>query len=199
GRARYQRGMRGAVDNLHDDALTHTVGVTDDDRALEVSVVARSAPSYAIREARLTPLGGRIAPSVVSGLASLAGVEMVGGLTRRTAEALGDGDGAALAVDAMIEVARLARQVARMPRAEGEQAASGALACWVLDTRGWPELLDSCFTYSAAGRALFDTRTVAAAGAPDLYSPRPGQRAVFERSKHARLERAGGRLRLFHA
>ena len=40
---------------------------------------------------------------------------------------------------------------------------------------------------------------MAAAGVPDLYSPRPGQRAVFERSKRARLERADGRLRLFHA
>jgi hypothetical protein len=199
GRDRYERRMRACIDNLHDDALTHTVSISDDDRALDVVVVARPAPSYVIREARLTPVGGRIAPSVVSGFAGLAGVEMVGGLTRRTADAVGDGDGAALAVDAMIEVARLARQVAKMPRAEGEQAAAGALACWVLDTRGWPDLPDSCFTYSAAGRALFDTRTVAAAGVPDLYSPRPGQRAVFERSKRARLERADGRLRLFHA
>ena len=199
GRDRYERSLRASIDNLHDDALTHTVRITDDDRALEVTVLARPAPSYAIREARLTPLAGRIAPAVVTGFAGLAGVEMVGGLTRRTAEAVGDGDGAALAVDAMIEVARLARQVGKMPRAEGEQAAASALACWVLDTRGWPDLPDSCFTYSAAGRALFDTRTVAAAGVPDLYSPRPGQRAVFERSKRARLERVDGRLRLFHA
>jgi len=199
GRDRYARSTHGWVDNLHDDALTHTVRVTDDDRALEVTVVALPSPTYAIREARLTPLGGRIAPSVVSGFTALAGTEMVGGLTRRTAEALGDADGAALAVDAVIEVARLARQVAKMPRVEAERAASGALACWILDTQGWPELPDSCFTYSAAGRALFETRTVAAAGVPDLYGPRPGQRTVFERRKLARLERADGRLHLFHS
>jgi hypothetical protein len=34
---------------------------------------------------------------------------------------------------------------------------------------------------------------------PDLYSPRPGQPKVFERRKVARLERADGRLRLFHS
>ena len=198
-RDRYERVMDGWVDNTHEDAFTHTVTLRDDDRAIELSVVALPSPTYAIREARLTPLGGRIAPSVVSGFTALAGTEMVGGLTRRTAEALGDADGAALAVDAVIEVARLARQVAKMPRVEAERAASGALACWILDTQGWPELPDSCFTYSAAGRALFETRTVAAAGVPDLYGPRPGQRTVFERRKLARLERADGRLHLFHS
>jgi hypothetical protein len=34
---------------------------------------------------------------------------------------------------------------------------------------------------------------------PDLYSPRPGQRKVFERRKVARIERVDGRLRLFHS
>jgi len=199
GRDCYERTLRASIDNLHDDALTHTVRITDDDRALEVTVLARPAPSYAIREARLTPLAGRIAPAVVTGFAGLAGVEMVGGLTRRTAEAVGDGAGAPLAVDAMIEVARLARQVGKMPRAEGEQAAAGALACWVLDTRGWPDLPDSCFTYSAAGRALFGTRPIATPMRPDLYSPRRGQRRVFVRRKVARLERLDHRLVLFHS
>src|SRR5262249_5562134 len=109
-----------------------------------------------------------------------------------------DGDGAALAVDGMIEVARLARQGTRMPRAEALQAAGDPRAFWRLDMTSWPDLPDSCFTYSASGRALFDSRTMAAA-APDLYSLRPGQRAVFERRKVARLARADGRLRLFHA
>ena len=199
GRDRYQREMRGVVDNLHDDALTHTVRLTDDDRALEAVVVALPPPAYTIREARLTALAGRIAPSVVEGFTRLAGVAMVAGLTGRTLTALGAGDGAPLAVEAMLEVARLARQVTKLPRPEGERAAHGALACWELDTRGWPELPESCFTYSAAGRAVFGTRTVAVAAVPELYSPRPGQRAVFERTKRARLERDGGRLRLFHS
>jgi hypothetical protein len=199
GRDRYERSMQGRIDSLHDDALTHTVRLADDDRALEAVVVALPPPAYEIREARLISLGGSVAPSVVSGFGGLAGVAMVGGLTRRTAEAVAGGDGAALAVDAMIEIGRLARQATRMDRATAERAAGDPLAFWHLDMAGWTDLPDSCFTYSAEGRALFGTRTVGAAAVPDLYSPRPGQRAVFERRKLARLERRDGRLRLFHS
>jgi hypothetical protein len=200
GRDRYERVMDGHVDSTHDDAFTHTVRLADDDRALEVAVVALPSPTYAIREARLTPLAGPVGASLAPAFARLAGTEMVGGLTRRAAALLGDGEGAALAVDATIEVARLARQVARMPRAVAERAASGnALDCWTLDTTGWIDLPGSCFTYSEAGRALFGTRTVATPMVPDLYSPRPGQPKVFERRKVASLARGEGRLRLFHS
>ncbi|HUK62784.1 MAG TPA: DUF2889 domain-containing protein, partial [Dongiaceae bacterium] len=155
---------------------------------------------YAIHEARLTPLAGDVAPSVVAGFARLAGAALVGGLTRQVAALVGEGAGAALAVDATIEIGRLARQVAKMPRAEAERAASGdPLECWRLDTTGWIELPNSCFAYSEAGRRLLDTRTVAAQMTPDLYSPRSGQRKVFERRKVARLERVDDRLRLFHS
>jgi hypothetical protein len=199
GRTRYERVMHGWVDNLHEDALTHTVRLSDDDRGLEVAVVALPSPTYVIHEARLTALAG-VAPSVVAGFAHLAGAALVGGLTRQVAGLVGDGPGGALAVDATIEVGRLARQVAKMPRAQAERAASSdPLACWQLDTTGWVELPNSCFAYSEAGRSLFATRTVVAQMSPDLYSPRPGQRKVFERRKVARLERVGDRLRLFHS
>jgi hypothetical protein len=200
GRARYERVMHGRVDNTHDDAFTHTVQLRDDDRALEVAVVALPSPTYAIREARLTPLAGRVGSSLAPHFARLAGTEMVGGLTRRVAELLGREEGAALAVDATIEVARLARQAAKMPRAAAERAAAGdPLACWTLDTTGWADLPNSCFTYSAAGRALFGTRTIATPMVADVYSPRPGQLRVFERRKVARLERSENRLVLFHS
>ncbi len=200
GRSRYERVMNGRVDNTHADAFTHTVRLTDDDRSLEVAVVALPSPTYAIREARLTLLTGRVGASLPAAFARLAGSEMVGGLTRRVANLLGDDDGAGLAVDATIEVARLARQVAKLPRPDAERAASGdPLACWTLDTTGWIDLPSSCFTYSEAGRALFGTRTIATPMVPDVYSPRPGQSRVFERRKVARLERADDRLRLFHS
>jgi Protein of unknown function (DUF2889) len=199
-RTRYERVMHGWVDNLHEDALTHTVRLSDDDRGLEVAVVARPSPTYAIHEAWLTPLTGDVAPSVVAGFAKLAGAALVGGLTRQVAVLVGEAAGGALALDATIEVGRLARQVAKMPRAEAERAASGdPLECWRLDTTGWVELPNSCFAYSEAGRSLFGTRPVVAQMNPDLYSPRPGQRKVFERRKVARLERVDGRLRLFHS
>ena len=200
GRDRYERVTTGRVDNTHDDAFTHTVRLEDPDRALEVAIVATPSPDYAIRAARCRVERGEVAASVADGVARLAGVAMVGGLTRRVMEAAGGGAGAALAVDAVVEVARLARQVAKFPRERAERAAGGdPWECWQLDTTGWVDLPDSCFTYSDAGRALFGTRTIATPMQPDLYSPRPGQRGVFERRKVARLERRDGRLALFHS
>ena len=200
GRDRYERVTTGRVDNTHDDAFTHTVRLEDPERALEVEIVATPSPDYAIRAARCRTLRGDVAPAVTAGVTSLAGAAMVGGLTRRAAQATGGGAGAALAVDAVIEVARLARQVAKFPRERAERAAGGdPWECWQLDTTGWADLPDSCFTYSDAGRALFGTRTIATPMQPDLYSPRPGQRGVFERRKVARLERRDGGLILFHS
>ena len=200
GRERYERVVTGRVDNTHDDALTHTVEIDEPERALELEVVATASPTYAIRAARCRALRGDVAASVSDGVARLAGLGMVGGLTRRAAEAVGDGAGSALVVDAVVEVARLARQVGKLPRERAERAAGGdAWQCWQLDTTGWIDLPDSCFTYSDAGRALFGTRTVTTAMQPDLYSPRPGQRGVFERRKVARIERRNGRLTLFHS
>jgi hypothetical protein len=199
GRARYERVMDGWVDNLHDDALTHTVQLADEDRAVEVEIVALPSPSYEIRQARCRAIAGDVAVDVTAGFPDLAGTAMVGGLTRRVAEAIGSGAGAALVVDATIEAARLARQVAKLPRERAERARDGARECWRLDTEGWIDLPDSCFTYSDAGRALFATRTVVCPSVPDLYSPRPGQRRVFVRRKVARLQRADGTLRLFHS
>jgi hypothetical protein len=200
GRDRYERVTTGRTDNSHDDAFTHTVRLEDPERAVEVEIVATPSPDYAIRAARCWALRGELAASVTDGVASLAGSAMVGGLTRRASDATGSAPGAALAVDGVIEAARLARQVAKFPRERAERAAGGdPWECWQLDTAGWIDLPGSCFTYSDAGRALFGTRPIATPMQPDLYSPRPGQRGVFERRKVARLERRDGRLALFHA
>jgi len=200
GRARYERVMDGFTDNTHDDAFTHTVRLAEPDRTLELRVVALPSPEYLIREACAYAVDGDVDPAAVAAVPSLGGVRMVGGLTRTVADAVGKGPSGTLLVDAAIEVARLARQVAKLPREQANRASSGdPLACWTLDTTGWVDLPDSCFTYSAQGRALFGTRTVVSPMQPDLYSPRPGQSRVFVRRKVARIERVDGRLRLFHS
>lgn len=199
GRDRYERVMEAWVDNTHEDALTHTVHLSDDDRTLELSVEALPSPSYLIRAARCRPVSGAFDPEVAAGVIRLAGTHMVGGLSRRVTELTGAGDGAGFALGALVEAARLARQVAKLPRAEAERAAGDARACWQLDTTGWTDLANSCFTYTDAGRSLFGTRAVTTPIQVDIYSPRPGQTRVFERRKVARLERRDGRLRLFHS
>lgn len=198
GRDHYERRMEGWTDNLHADALTHTVQLRDDDRALELRAVALPSPAYEIREARCQVLAGEVAPAAVQGVASLAGARMVAGFTRQVVVATGAGAGAGLVVDAAIEIARLARQTAKLPREQAERAAAGAAECWQLDTTGWVDLPDSCFTYSGAGYARLGSRSVTVPMTPDLYSPWPGQRRVFVRTKVARLERVDGRLRLVH-
>ncbi|OLB38374.1 MAG: hypothetical protein AUG14_08165 [Candidatus Rokubacteria bacterium 13_1_20CM_2_68_19] len=199
GRASYERTMEGWTDDADGDALAHTVRLTDADRQIELRAVTTTSPTYEIRHASCRVLGGDVA-SVGAGIASLCGARMIAGFTRRVAEAVGNGAGAAFVVDAAIEVARLARQVAKLPRDQAERAASGdALDCWELDTTGWIDLPDSCFTYSAAGRSLFGTRPIATPMQPDLYSPRRGQQRVFVRRKVARLTSLDGRLVLFHS
>jgi len=199
-RDRYERVMEGWVDNTHEDAFTHTVVLRDDDQALELSIVAEPSPSYLIREARCWSVAGALDAALAAGLEKLAGTAMVGGLSRRVAELTGPGPSAAFVLGAVVEVGRLARQTAKLPRERAERAAGGnAWECWQLDMTGWVDLPNSCFTYTDAGRNLFGSRTVTTPMQVDLYSSRPGQRRVFERKKVARLERRPGRLALFHS
>jgi hypothetical protein len=199
GRGRYERAIHGWSDNTHDDAFTHTVRIADAERTLELSVVATPSPDYAIRAAR-GGAEGDVDPAVAARADALAGTAMTAGLTRRAVEVAGAGRGASLLVDAVIEVARLARQVARLPPERAARAEGGdAWECWQLDTAGWIDLPDSCFTYSDAGRRLFGTRPIATANQPQLYCARPGQAKVFERRKLMRLETRDGRLALFHS
>src|SRR2546422_6468964 len=152
--------MEGWVDNTHVDAFTHTVSLSDDDRAVEVAVVALPSPTYEIRHARCRALAGGVAPTVVEGVSRLTGTPMVGGLTRRVAVATGAGEGAALVLDAVIEIARLARQVAKFPRARAARAAGGdAREGWQLDTTGRGRLPKPGFTHNRAGRRPLENRS----------------------------------------
>jgi len=197
GRDRYERRMTGWIDDRPPDAFAYTIVLSDDDASVEIGVVALPSPEYRILEVHGRALAGAVDATALAGVSTLAGVPLLAGLTRRAWQATGRGLGADLVVQAVIEAARLARQVTRQPREDAERAAGDARACWELDTRSWIDLPDSCFTYSAAGRALLDTRAVAVAMTPDLYSPRPAQTRVFERRKTARLERRDDRLTLF--
>ena len=196
---RYERVMDGWTDNTHAEAFTHTVRIAEPARTIELRVAALPSPEYLIHEASARAVAGDVDPSVIAAVPRLAETRMVGGFTRAVADVVGRGPGGAVLVDAAVEVARLARQVAKLPRERAERARRGAWECWQLDTSGWIDLPDSCFTYSADGRTLFGSRTVVSPMQPDLYSPAPGQTRVFVRKKVARIERLDGRLRLFHS
>jgi len=200
GRDRYERSMEGWVDNTHEDAFTHTVRLTDDDAAVELVAVCTPSPGYEVREAAARALAGAVDPAAGARLWQLGGARMVAGFSRRLVDLAGSGPGSRLFVDAGIEIARLARQVTKLPReATAGLHAGGARACWDLDTTGWIDLPGSCFTYSPAGRALLETRPVSTPMVADLYSPPPGARRVFVRKRVMRLVRTGSRLHLFHS
>jgi hypothetical protein len=200
GRDRYERSMEGWVDNTHDDAFTHTVRLVDDDAGVELEAVCTPSPGYEVLQAAARATAGAVDPAALERFGQLVGARMVAGFGRRLTELAGQGPAARLLVEAGIEVARLARQTAKFPReATAGLAAGGARACWDLDTTGWIDLPGSCFTYSGAGRALFETRTVSSPMVADLYSPPPGARRIFVRKKVMRLVRTGTRLHLFHS
>lgn len=200
-RQQYQRSVWAAAHHATaGGAFVHTVRVREPAREVELTVEALPSPSYLIRTLRARTLAGVVDPRGIEGLAALAGTAMIAGLGQRVREAVGSGRGADLLRDAMIEAARLTRQVGCLPRERVEQGvASGARGFWQLDREGWIDLPDSCFTYSEAGAALLATRAVAAAATPDLYCSRPGQLRVFERHKVAELAIEGARLRLAHS
>jgi hypothetical protein len=198
-RGRYERRSEGRVDNTHDDAFTHTVRIEDAAAAVELSAVCTASPGYEVREARARAIRGA-APDAAAALGGLAGVRMVAGFTRRLVELCGSAPGAGLFVDAGIEIARLARQTAKLPAPAVAGLGPGdAARYWDLDTTSWADLPDSCFTYSAGGQALLAQRPVAPSMTPSLYSPSPGAMRVFERRKLARLVRTASRLHLFHS
>jgi len=142
-----------------------------------------------VRSIAARALAGRVDAGALDAMAALAGGALVSGLGRRVRELTGAAAGADMLLDAVIEVARLARQVACLPRETAERAAAaGPAGFWALDREGWIDIPDSCFTYSEAGAARLGQPGVAAAAGPDLYSPRPGQPRVFERRRVLRLE-----------
>ncbi len=197
-RGRYERRMHGWSDDAGDVGFRHTVHLEDDVRAVELVVVAGMAPAYEIRTAAARATAGDVAPEALAGVARLGGTRMVGGFTRRLIEVVGQATGAALVIDAALEAARLARQVTKLPAAiTGTVAPDDARACIGLDTSTWPDLVGSCFTYSAAGADVLASRTVTPTLPPSFYSPAPGAERIFVRRKLARLVRTGDRLHLF--
>jgi hypothetical protein len=199
-RDRWERRVDAWIDSASGDAFTHTVRLVEPDAGVETVVIARPSPTYEIRSARATAVAGEVDHGALAGCAKLAGVPMIAGLGRRLAEATGDGTGAHLVRLAIIEVARLARQVAKIPPERAERAlAAGPFACRELDREAFADLSDSCFTYSDDAAPLFGVRDVLTPMTAEIYSAPPGRERIFERRKVVRLERAGGLLRLFHS
>lgn len=201
---RYERAMHGWVDAPEEDAFGMTVRIVDPWVGVELRAVTTPPPEYGIREAHGRVLVGppeRVDHVLGDAMSGLAGVSMTEGFTRRVAGVAAGRAGAQYFVDAAVEVARLARQVTRLPAEVVARRfpAEGALGAWRLDMRGWVDLPGSCYTYRPESETLFAERSVTTATFPALYHPPRGAAGVFNRTKVARLERRPGELHLAHA
>lgn len=199
---RYERVMHGWIDAPDADAFAITVRIADPSASVELVAVTTPSPEYVMRRARGRVLVGldRVDPALADAVAGLAGVSMTAGFTRTVAEAAGSRAGAQYFVDAAIEVARLARQVTRLPsEIVARHFAAGAAGVWRLDMEGWVDLPSSCYTYRPESERLFAERVVTTPMLPALYDPPWGAAAVFNRTKVARLEQRPEGLLLSHS
>jgi len=200
GRDCYERATEGWVDNTHEDAFTHTVRISDDDCAIELCAVCTPSPAYEVREARARILAGAVDEGILTGIPQLRGTRMIAGFTKRIADVCESGADPGRFVEAGVEVARLARQVAKLPR---DKIAGfdprDARRCWELDTTGWVDLPNSCYTYSDAGKSLLSTAIVSTSMNAQLYAPTEGAEKIFVRKKRSRLVLTDRRLHLFHS
>jgi Protein of unknown function (DUF2889) len=200
---RYERTTHGWVDAPDERHFRITVRLADPVAGIELAATTTPSPEYAIRDAGgrvLVGPSGRVDRGLGGAMADLAGVTMTAGFTRRVAEVAGGRAGAAYFVDAAIEIARLARQVTRLPPALIDRhLAEGPVGNWRLDMQGWVDLPVSCYTYRPESEQLFAERIVTTPMPPDLYGPPAGATGVFNRTKVARLERQDGGLMLSHA
>lgn len=200
---RYERAMDGWVDAPAEDVFGMTVRISDPWVGVELTATTTPSPEYAIRAARGRVLVGptsRVDPALGPAMAGLAGATMTAGFSRTVVEVTGGRAGGQYFIDAAVEIARLARQVTRVPRAVVERhLPEGPVGYWRLDMQGWVDLPVSCYTYRPESERLFAERPVTTPMPAILYGPPPGTPRVFNRTKVARLERRGAELVLSHA
>ena len=199
---RYERAMHGWIDTPRDDAFTMNVRIVDPWVGVELVAVTTGSPAYGVQGARGRVLVGpadRVDPTLGDVMTGLAGISMTPGFRRRVAALTGGRAGAQYFIDAAIEVARLARQVTRLPHPVIERhLGEGAVGAWRLDMQGWADLPASCYTYRPESERLFAGRSVTTPMQPVLYHPPRGAARVFNRTKVARLERRLDRWLLAH-
>jgi hypothetical protein len=128
-RNRYERTMEGWVDNAYDHAFTHTVQIGDDRLRVELSADCTPSPVYEVLAARARVFSDDAALTTAGRFEELAGARMIGGFTRRLTEVAGSGPASRFLVDAGIEVARLARQAAKLPREATAHLGVGRGSC----------------------------------------------------------------------
>jgi len=198
----YERTVTGWVDVRPEGLLRLSAGLSDHRAGVDVSLDVTPSPGFDVvrAEGAWRPPGpvGQL-EDLPDRLSRLAGLRLVPGFRRRVVDVLGpDAPWASYVADAIIEAARLSRQVTQLePR--HLPADPTPLDFRRIDLMAWPEFADMCFTYSAASNSLFEDPGVRVPATLDMYVPRPGTRLAFHRYKRAEIARADDILTLYQS
>jgi hypothetical protein len=199
---RYERTVTGWVDVPSDGLLRLNARQTDHRASVDVTLEATPSPAFDVARAGGTwrsPEPAGSAGDLADRLSRLAGVRIVPGFRRQVAGVLGaDDPWAPYIADAVVEAARLSRQVTRLDQRQ-VPADPTPLDFRSLDLVAWPELVDMCFTYSAAASPMLAGPAVRAPATVDMYAPRTGTRLAFHRYKRTEVVLAGDVLSLYQS
>jgi Protein of unknown function (DUF2889) len=186
--ATYQRSFDAGIDVPAANELLVRGRLRDHRGGLEHVWRVRT-PDYEVLDAAASQdADAQFDPALCARYAGIRGVRLGRGFTKRVTAELGDAPGASEQTVLAIEMARVSQQVyqfppdfdARFPPIEGAGEAESA---WRKDRAYLPELANSCYTYRDETAALFAARPVRLGFGGDLYSPRPGDKRVFWRTK----------------
>jgi len=199
---RYERTVTGWVAVPSDGLLRLSARQSDHRASVDISLEVTPSPAFDVIRAEGAwrspePVGG--AEGLPERLSRLAGLRIVPGFRRHVAGVLGaDDPWAPYVADAAVEAARLSRQVTRLERRH-VPANPTPLDFRSLDLIAWPELVDMCFTYSAAASLLLEGPGVRAPATLDMYAPRTGTRLAFHRYKRSEVVLADDVLTLYQS
>ena len=186
----YVRNFNAEIDVLTENEIL-VRGRMRDHRCDLAHVWRVRTPDYEVIEASAQQLAGdesEFDPVLCARYAGIRGVRIGRGFSKRIVTELGELPGAWEHLFLAIEMARVAQQVYQFPPDFESQFAtiggdSEAHAAWRKDRAYMADLANSCYTYRDESDALFASRDVRLGFGGDLYTPRPGDKRVFWRSK----------------
>jgi Protein of unknown function (DUF2889) len=191
--SRYLRTFDAEIDVLADNELLVRGSMRDHRFAFE-HVWRLRTPDYEVIEAGARQIEGEFDPQLCERYASIKGVRIGRGFSKRVISELGDRAGAQEHLLMAIEMARVGQQVyqytpefeARFPAGDGNTTEAARIV-WLKD-RAYMSLANTCYTYRDESESLFASRKVRCGFGSELTRPKPGDKRVFWRNKRLLIE-----------
>jgi len=139
-----------------------------------------------------------ICETPIRNLTKLAGVMIGPGFVRKAKDILGGDEECAVIIDALVESARMTKQIGNVPAELLEDLdVSDPLRVRSFELSVWPEFLNRCIPYQDGIEETFDSRGVVSVIRRDIYRPKPGQINRFRRDKIIEVHVLKDTIRLY--